>query len=87
MHELGIAISLVEAVCDELPRLGDAVSIRSVRLRVGPWSGVAPDALAFAFDVAAADTPIAGARLDIEEADGTVLELAAVEVIDGPADC
>jgi hypothetical protein len=28
MHELSIALSLVEAICDELPQLGN-VSIRS----------------------------------------------------------
>lgn len=82
MHELSIAISLVEAVCDELPRLGDGVTVRAVRLRVGPLSGVVPDALAFAFDAAALETPIAGARLDIEATAGRELELAALEVVD-----
>jgi hydrogenase nickel incorporation protein HypA/HybF len=86
MHELSIALSLIDAVCDELPRLGHNVSIRSVRIRVGPHSGVAAEALAFAFDVAAADSPIAGARLEIEAAPGRELELTAVEVVDGPTD-
>jgi hydrogenase nickel incorporation protein HypB len=35
MHELSIALSLIDAVCEELPRLGDHVSVRSVRVRVG----------------------------------------------------
>jgi hydrogenase nickel incorporation protein HypA/HybF len=87
MHELSIALSLIDAVCDELPRLGPNVAVRSIRVRVGPLSGVVPDALAFAFEVAAAESPLAGARLDIERTDGRELELAAVEVIDGAADC
>ena len=86
MHELSIALSLIDAVCEELPRLG-AVTVKSVRVRVGPLSGVVPDALTFAFDIAAVETPIVGARLDIEPGDGSVLELAALEVIDAPADC
>lgn len=85
MHELSIAMSLVETVCEELPRLG-RVSVKSVRIRVGPLSGVVPDALAFAFDVAAADSPIAGARLDIERTGGNELELTAVEVEDDGED-
>jgi len=52
MHELSIAMSLVDAICDELPKLG-SVTVRSVRIRVGALSGVVPDALTFAFDVAA----------------------------------
>jgi len=85
MHELSIAVSLVDAICEELPKLG-AVSIRSVRIRVGALSGVVPDALTFAFDVAADGSRVAGARLDIEATAGRELELAGVEVVDGPAD-
>jgi hydrogenase nickel incorporation protein HypA/HybF len=36
-------------------------------LRVGVMSGVVPDALRFAFDAVTPDTPLRGARLDIEE--------------------
>ena len=85
MHELSIAVSLVDAICEELPKLGD-VSIRSVRIRVGALSGVVPDALTFAFDVAADGSRVAGARLDIEATAGSELELAGVEVVDEPAD-
>ena len=87
MHELSIALSLIDAVCDELPRLGAGVSVRSIRIRVGPQSGVVADALTFAFEVASADSPIAGARLDIEWTHGSELELAALEVVDAAADC
>jgi len=87
MHELSIALSLIDAVCEELPTWGRDVSVKSIRVRVGPLSGVVPHALAFAFEVAVADSPLAGARLDIEQTDGCDLQLAAVEVIDGTADC
>lgn len=82
VHELSIALSLVDAVCDELPRLGDRVSVRRVIVRIGPLSGVVPDALRFAFDVASDGSPIAGASLDIEEVAGTALELKGLEIVD-----
>jgi hydrogenase nickel incorporation protein HypA/HybF len=87
MHELSIALSLIDAVCDELPRLGAGASVRAIRIRVGPRSGVVADALAFAFDVAVADTPVAGARLEIEHTYGSELELTALEVVDAAPDC
>ena len=82
MHELSIALSLVDAVSEELARQGEHVTVRSVRVRIGQLSGVVADALAFAFDVAANDSPIAGARLVIERAPGRELEVTALEVID-----
>lgn len=65
MHELGIAVSLVDAACEQLRRLGPEVRVRALHLRVGPLAGVVAEALRFSFDVAAAGTEIAGARLDI----------------------
>ena len=85
MHELSIAQSLVDAVCEELPQLGEGVAVKNVYLRVGPLSGVAADALAFAFEAAVADSAIAGARLEIEPAEGDELTLVALELIDAPA--
>jgi hydrogenase nickel incorporation protein HypA/HybF len=85
MHELSIALSLVDTICDELPKIGQ-VSVRCVHVRIGALSGVVPEALSFAFDVACGDSPIAGAQLAIEAASGRELELIAVEVLDAPAD-
>jgi Zn finger protein HypA/HybF involved in hydrogenase expression len=81
MHELSIAIDLVEAIRDELPRLGGA-HVRTVHLEIGALSGVVPEALEFAFDVAAQGSPIAGARLNIERTAGRSLQLIALEVVD-----
>lgn len=66
MHELSIALSLIDVASEQLARLG-AVRVEAIRLRVGPLSGVATDALHFSFALAAAGTPIDGARLDIDE--------------------
>lgn len=72
MHELSIAMSLVDEACAELERLGD-VRVRALYVRVGALSGVVKEALAFSFELAAEGTALAGARLDIEEVPLVVL--------------
>ena len=62
MHELSIAESVVDAV---RTRTGQA-RVGNVRLRVGRLSGVVPHALEFCFELAAAGTPLAAARLQID---------------------
>ena len=71
MHELSIALSLIDAASEEMSRLGVA-RVNTVHLRLGLLSGVVKDALLFSFDVAAAGTPIEGARLEIEDVPVTV---------------
>lgn len=71
MHELSVALSLVDVACEELSRLG-SVRVNAVHLRLGPLSGVARDALLFSFDAAAAGTTLEGARLEIEDVAVTV---------------
>lgn len=65
MHELSIAAALIDAA-QEAARAHGGGRIVRIRARVGPLSGVVPEALAFAFDVAAADAGCGGAALDIE---------------------
>ncbi len=65
MHELSIAMELVELAATEASQLGN-VRVVAVHLRIGPLCGVVHDALRFSFDVAAAGTMIEGARLEIE---------------------
>jgi hydrogenase nickel incorporation protein HypA/HybF len=63
VHELAIAQGLVEGVIERVP----GRRITSVRLEIGPLSGVVPDALRFCFGLATEDTPLAGADLEISE--------------------
>jgi hydrogenase nickel incorporation protein HypA/HybF len=65
MHELSVAVELVELALAEARRLGD-VRVVAVHLRLGPLAGVVEPALLFSFDVAAAGTALEGARLEIE---------------------
>ncbi|MGW6333436.1 hydrogenase maturation nickel metallochaperone HypA/HybF [Nocardia rhamnosiphila] len=68
MHELAIAQSVVDAVCDHAA--GRAVY--HVTVEVGVLTAVVPDALRFAFDIAAEGTVAAGAGLDIRCVPGAV---------------
>ena len=50
--------------------MAGCTEIHCIRLRVGLFSGVVPEALTFAFEVLKADTPAANATLEIERAPG-----------------
>jgi hydrogenase nickel incorporation protein HypA/HybF len=66
VHELSIALSIIEGVEEELTRHGDSM-VAAVHLRVGPLSGVVKDALLFSYSLACEGTRLEGSRLDIEE--------------------
>jgi hydrogenase nickel incorporation protein HypA/HybF len=66
MHELSIALSLIDAAAEKAAELG-AVRVEAIHLKLGALSGVVREALLFSFDLAAAGTPIEGARLEIED--------------------
>jgi hydrogenase nickel incorporation protein HypA/HybF len=76
VHELSIAASVVDGVCE---RTGDA-RIARVFLRVGGDSCVAPDAIRFCFELCAQGTAVEGAALEIEEVPGEALLVTAVEL-------
>jgi hydrogenase nickel incorporation protein HypA/HybF len=65
MHELSIAMGIVEAAMDEAKQRD--VQVSAVHLRLGALSGVVKDALLFSCEVACQDTPLQGSRLLIEE--------------------
>ena len=65
MHEASIAISLLETISGLCQKEGYN-SIETVRLKVGKASGILPDALLFAFDIAKANTIASQAELIIE---------------------
>ncbi|HEV7298975.1 MAG TPA: hydrogenase maturation nickel metallochaperone HypA [Tepidisphaeraceae bacterium] len=66
MHELSVAQELVELVELQLADSGP-IKVNSVLLRIGPLSGVVPQAMRFAYDAATAGTRLAGSSLQIEE--------------------
>lgn len=66
MHELSIALSIVDVAAEVADRQGGA-GVIAVHLRLGPLSGVVKDALRSAYELARAGTVLAGAELIIEE--------------------
>jgi hydrogenase nickel incorporation protein HypA/HybF len=65
MHELSIAMSIVEMAEEESERRG--VRISAVHLTLGLLSGVVKDALLASYEIACHDTPLAGSRLLVTE--------------------
>lgn len=66
MHELSIAMSLIESAEEEAAKHG-AVTVRAVHLRLGPLAGVEKEALLFSYGLAAEGTPLEGSQLLIED--------------------
>jgi hydrogenase nickel incorporation protein HypA/HybF len=64
MHELSLALSMIEMAEVEAGRAGGRVS--ALHLKLGPLSGVVREALEFSWEVACQGTPLEGARLIIE---------------------
>ena len=65
MHELSIAMSIVELAQEEAQQRG--VKINAVHLKLGVLSGVVKQALLSSYEMACDDTPLQGSRLLIEE--------------------
>ncbi len=65
MHELSIAMSIVDAALEESRQRG--VQVSAVHLRLGALSGVVKEALLFSYQMACQDTPLQGSRLIVED--------------------
>lgn len=65
MHELSIAVSMVERILEECESRG-GLQVEAVHLRLGVLSGVDKDALAFSYEIACEGTCLVGSRLVIE---------------------
>jgi hydrogenase nickel incorporation protein HypA/HybF len=72
MHELSIAMSIVELAQEELERRGD-VQITVVHLKLGALSGVARESLLSCFEMACEGTALMGSSLMIEDVPVVVL--------------
>jgi hydrogenase nickel incorporation protein HypA/HybF len=65
MHELSLAMSIVELAEEEAERRG--VQIDAVHLKLGALSGVVKDALLSCYEMACENTLLQGSRLVVEE--------------------
>jgi hydrogenase nickel incorporation protein HypA/HybF len=66
MHELSIAMSILDVVEEESLRQGDA-RVLAVHLKLGPLSGVVKEALLASFEMARDGTNLSACELVIEE--------------------
>lgn len=66
MHELSIAMSMVEMAAEEAERRG-GVRVHAIHLKLGDLSGVVKEALRFSYTVACEGTLLEGSQLVIEE--------------------
>jgi hydrogenase nickel incorporation protein HypA/HybF len=66
MHELSIAVSILEVVEEEMQSHPGA-QLEAVHLRLGPLSGVVKEALTSAYELAREQTPFPRSRLVFEE--------------------
>ena len=66
MHELSIALAMIDVASEELQRQGGG-RVEAVHLKLGPLSGVVKEALLSAFELACEQSPLEGARLLIED--------------------
>ena len=67
MHEMGIALQIIEIATDSIPADAGDVRVEKINLKIGKLAAVVPDSLRFCFNVAIKDTPIEGAELVIQE--------------------
>ncbi|HEV2494866.1 MAG TPA: hydrogenase maturation nickel metallochaperone HypA [Terriglobia bacterium] len=65
MHELSLAQSIIEIAVAEASKR-PAVAVKTIKLRLGEFTGVVREALEFSFEVAKRGTPAEFAALEIE---------------------
>ena len=74
MHELGIAMEIIELASE---RIGALKPVKII-VEVGALTAVSPDALRFAWEVATEDSPLAGCALEIVELSGQQLQIRSL---------
>jgi hydrogenase nickel incorporation protein HypA/HybF len=67
MHEMGIALQIMEIAAASIPPELKGVTVAKVNLRIGKLAAVVPDSLRFCFEIATKDTALDGAVLHIDE--------------------
>jgi hydrogenase nickel incorporation protein HypA/HybF len=66
MHELSIALGIVDVAAEALARNGGG-RVEAVHLKLGPLSGVIKAALLSAYELATEESLLAGSHLEIED--------------------
>jgi len=67
MHEMGIALQIIDIATASIPSDMADARVEKVNLKVGKLTAVVAESLHFCFEIAARETPLEGATLNIEE--------------------
>lgn len=67
MHEMGVAMQIIEIATASIPKNMARARVERVNLKVGKLSAIVSDNLRFCFEIAAKETPLEGAELKIDE--------------------
>ena len=67
MHEMGIALQIIEIASGSIPQSETPIQVEKVNLKVGKMAAIVSDSLRFCFEIAAKDSLLSGAALHIEE--------------------
>ena len=67
MHEMGIALQIIEIATASIPPDMPNARVEKVHVKVGKLTAVVPESLHFCFEIAARETLLADASLQIEE--------------------
>ncbi len=78
MHEVSIAQTLLQQV-SELAAKHSMTAVQRVGVAVGRYSGVVPEALAFAFEILREGPALGAAALEFQPTDGDDLRLEWIE--------
>jgi hydrogenase nickel incorporation protein HypA/HybF len=78
MHELSIAMSILDAAEEEAQRHDGTVV--GIHVRIGKLSGIVPSALTSAYELAREHTALADCRLVIDNVEGSDLLVTALEM-------
>lgn len=71
MHEMGIAMQIMNIVMESLPP-GEPLRVKAIHLRVGKLTAIVPPSLKFCMEMVTKDTPAEGAELKFTEVPVTV---------------
>lgn len=66
MHEMGIALQIVEIATASLPQDLKDIRVEKINLKIGKLAAVVPSSLRFCFEVVTKDTLFSGSELNIE---------------------
>jgi hydrogenase nickel incorporation protein HypA/HybF len=67
MHEMGIALEVMNIAMSHLPDQGRGLKVIALRLKIGKLTAIIPETFRFCMEISTKDTPLEGANIIIED--------------------